>query len=342
MKPAGYKYIFDNGLVMDLKEKSQIIIIQLTRDPKTGNYESIFESEYGRIISKLQNKPKDSKFEVRTPQAACGVRGTIMYQVITPGLTKVFFEGGSGFLKNFITGAAKDIQEGMSETVFMNGTQESAFTTEYERSQFSSEWGNEDQDEYGYSEAEGDPGDTDPTGGDPIDPIVTDPVPTDPGTGLFDDIVPDAETDDSGSTEETEGLVGPVGIIGGSDMKCGEYGSFLEDRESSVQGDLMTTSNTAPWDSFGSGGSFSFLDEVERTDLYISVFLGECENPNDKDLFWGEISGVSSGDGRFSGFMAGADVPSPTEAEWFGISDFDLYRWIKYRRNNVYRRGRPL
>lgn len=104
---------FDNGNAIYLKPNSDIIILRLIVDSKTGEYENIFQSEKGSIKGRIEKLSGKSKFEIKTPTGICGARGTIMYLNIAPnGDTQAFFEGGSGYVTNLISGQTIEIPAG--------------------------------------------------------------------------------------------------------------------------------------------------------------------------------------------------------------------------------------
>ncbi|NQT22315.1 MAG: FecR domain-containing protein [Candidatus Omnitrophica bacterium] len=200
----------DNGHFLTLKPNSQIIIKILSKDPDTGDYQNLFECKYGKVIAKLRKVKKNSSFEIKTPTVTCGVRGTIMYLEVLRGITKAFFEGGDGFVKGLSSGILQIIQAGKKTTVDADGNiGNPTDTTDEDRQDFGSGFGDEGGDEYGYSGTGDDTGTTgtgDPgtTGGTTDPPADTDTT----GTGdnqLFDDITPDDTStgDGSGSGSDT-------------------------------------------------------------------------------------------------------------------------------------------
>lgn len=113
--------VFDNGNAISLKPETEIEIIKLISDPKTGEYENLFQSRMGKIKARIENLKGKSKFEVRTPTAVCGARGTIMYLNITPLQTTSFFEGGRGFMTQPGTGETSFVESGETITADAEG-----------------------------------------------------------------------------------------------------------------------------------------------------------------------------------------------------------------------------
>ncbi|MBF0216750.1 MAG: FecR domain-containing protein [Candidatus Omnitrophica bacterium] len=297
---------FDNGLTMELKPDTQIIIVTLSKDPLSGNYRNEFEAKYGSIISKLQNKPEGSVFTVKTPHAACGIRGTIMYLNVLPTMTRSFFEGGSGFVRNLIDGTEKVVDQGLTTTVGLDGKLEMNPTTDEDRSGLGSEFGNEGDGVYGYSEGDpdgegipgGEAGPADNTGGQG-DPAGL------PDTGGNDASEGENNVGDIGifipftpelPVEEEEAPV--VQVTGEVEAKMGYRGSFGVDEASAFEGAVQTTATVAPWEgtaSTGTGGTYSPV-----------TFDGTFTNPNGRDLMFGDISGTGDDTGAFKGWAVGA------------------------------------
>jgi len=188
----------DNGHLMELRPKTQLMIKKLAKNAKTGDYDNLFECAYGKIRAKLVKVKDKSSFKVKTPTAICGVRGTIMYLVISRKLTKAFFEGGGGFIANLRTGDITNVDPGMSAYVGADGNvSDPKDTTDQERSEFGSDWGSDsgNNDEYGYSKPDGTTagegtdvavgdvgGDTVPEGGAGTDNTPFEEIKPDPGT----------------------------------------------------------------------------------------------------------------------------------------------------------------
>jgi len=134
---------FENGNGMNLKENTRITIIKLIQDPKTGQYENKFESSMGKIRARIEKlKETNSTFEVKTPTAVCGARGTLMYVQVTPGSTRVFFEGGVGYLNSLISSLQSSVDAGQSSYADNKGNISAPTTlSEQERENWGSGWG---------------------------------------------------------------------------------------------------------------------------------------------------------------------------------------------------------
>jgi hypothetical protein len=142
---------FDNGCGLSLKPNTQIRITRLVIDPKTGEYQNLFESSQGKIKARIENLKGRSSFEVKTPAAICGARGTFMYLDITPTMAKAFFEGGNGYIKNLISGAETSIGMGYNGSTDNQGhTSNPAPTSNEERDNWTQGW-NTDNGTSGYS-----------------------------------------------------------------------------------------------------------------------------------------------------------------------------------------------
>lgn len=105
--------VLDNGNALYLKQNTDITILKLVIDAKTGEFENIFGTEKGDVKARIEGLKGKSKFEVKTPTAICGARGTIMLVHVAPdGATNSFFEGGNGYTTNLISGQTMDVGAG--------------------------------------------------------------------------------------------------------------------------------------------------------------------------------------------------------------------------------------
>jgi hypothetical protein len=103
----------DNGNAIYLKQNTDITILKLVIDAKTGEFENIFGTEKGDVKARIEGLKGKSKFEIKTPTAICGARGTIMLIHVAPdGATNSFFEGGNGYTTNLISGQTMDVGAG--------------------------------------------------------------------------------------------------------------------------------------------------------------------------------------------------------------------------------------
>ncbi|MDP3804308.1 MAG: FecR family protein, partial [Candidatus Omnitrophota bacterium] len=150
---------FDNGCGLSLKPNTQIKITRLVIDPKTGVYQNLFESSKGKIKARIENLKGKSTFEIKTPTAICGARGTLMYLEITPAMVKAFFEGGNGYLNNLISGAQTDVGMGYNGSSDDQGNNSNPNpTTNEERDNWTQGWSTGD-DTAGYSSGDSDAND---------------------------------------------------------------------------------------------------------------------------------------------------------------------------------------
>lgn len=149
---------FDNGNGMNLKANTRIIIVKLVIDPKTGEYENIFESNMGKIRSRIENLKGKSTFEIRTPTAVTGARATIMYTEILPTLTNAYFDGGRGYIKSVLTGVEKSIEAGQNSSADANGNVSEVLPTTDEQRGSNDEGWDPGNGVEGYSSPENDNG----------------------------------------------------------------------------------------------------------------------------------------------------------------------------------------
>ncbi len=132
---------FDNGCGLNLKPNTHLKITRLVMDPKSGEYQNLFDASSGKIKARIENLKGKSTFEVRTPTAICGARGTIMYVDVLPTMTKTFFEGGNGYILNVLNGINKSVGMGQSSYADNNGGMgNSTSPSDGERGDFTEGW----------------------------------------------------------------------------------------------------------------------------------------------------------------------------------------------------------
>jgi hypothetical protein len=102
----------DNNNAINMKPESKLLIVKLLVNPQTGEFENIFELTIGKIKARIEGLKGKSKFEVKTPLAICGARGTILYVDASPNLTTSFLEGGNGYIINNSDGTLQNIPAG--------------------------------------------------------------------------------------------------------------------------------------------------------------------------------------------------------------------------------------
>ncbi len=138
----GYiEVLLDNNNAINLKPNTKLKIIKLAISPQTGEFENIFEVTLGKIKARIENLKGNSKFEVKTPQAICGARGTIMYIHVLHSLTKSFFEGGKGYIENILSGRSQNVGAGQNASADDGGgVSDPAYTSEEERQSYGEGW----------------------------------------------------------------------------------------------------------------------------------------------------------------------------------------------------------
>jgi hypothetical protein len=132
---------FDNGNAMNLKPNTDILIVKLSIDPRTGEYQNLFESNMGEIKARIEGLKGKSKFEVKSPTAVSGARGTIMYMSIQPGKVHVFFEGGNGYLNNLVSNVETTVHAGYNSSADgQGGTSTPVPTSDVDREAWGGGW----------------------------------------------------------------------------------------------------------------------------------------------------------------------------------------------------------
>src|SRR3989339_354518 len=146
---------FDNGNAINMKPNSRLVINRLIVDSTNGEFENSFELSMGKVRATVENLKGDSSFQIKTPVAICGVRGTIMFVETTTEDTKTFFEGGFGFLRSSISGLEQKVDIGENSTADNKGNVSiPKFTTQKERMEMGGGWEPGSGIE-GYSEPDG-------------------------------------------------------------------------------------------------------------------------------------------------------------------------------------------
>lgn len=106
----------DNNNAINLKPATKLTIIKLLFNPSNAEFENIFEVTIGNIKARIEGLNGNSRFEVKTPTAICGARGTIIYVNVFQNYTVGFFEGGDGYMTNPISGNTQGVGAGLSST----------------------------------------------------------------------------------------------------------------------------------------------------------------------------------------------------------------------------------
>lgn len=131
----------DNGNAINLKPDTELVLVKLIMNPKTGEYENSFYSSQGRIRARIENLKGGSTFKIATPVAISGARGTIMYTEIMQNMTRAFFEGGNGYITGILKNMTKEIPAGQNASVYSNGDlTDPQNTSDEERMKFTDGW----------------------------------------------------------------------------------------------------------------------------------------------------------------------------------------------------------
>ena len=296
---------FDNGNALNLKPDTKLSITRLTIDPKTGEYENLFEASTGKVRARIENLKGKSKFEVKTPTAISGARGTIMYVEVLPNMTKSFFEGGNGYLTNVMNGMTKLIAAGQNSYADNNGAVgDSSYTSDDQRMGFGEGWepGNGVE---GYSSPDGGTGNyiLGPNfgGGGAETPDAGN------GTGEFNGL-PFSETNGTGSTTTTTATT-PTSFDMNLDGKFGRIGlshhghdytpTFSPDSDTSISLTANTSSDMSQ----------------QWSGILSATISGLISNEEDLNFCRGSVDGSSSEGGNVVGWMGGGSFSE----DWKGI-----------------------
>lgn len=284
----------ENGCGVTLKEKTSIVFTRLAIDPKTGQYDNQISVAIGKIRARVERlKETDSTFEVKTPTAICGARGTLMYVEVTSRGTRCFFEGGIGELKSAILNIHKSIEMGHSAFADNEGNvSDPLILNENERVGWTSGWepGNGTE---GYSAPGGSVGIllNSETGA-----VATFNIPltqTDTQTFFSDPLFSiggESGTDDGG-TEDVVDEVVSTGLFNATTSYYDTWGNGLLEGVSEIAGALLWTGGEADMISAGSFTSdgyepFIWFGEPGTDDLVST----------DGAVLYGTTIGIGGGD----------------------------------------------
>jgi len=116
------KIEIENGNIIYLKPNSLIVIEELSRNDFTSKYTNIFSANKAKLKAEVNAKADIDTFEIRTPTAVAGVRGTTLYLNIAPRLTDLYVEGGGALLTNPVSGQRQDVPPGMASSADASGS----------------------------------------------------------------------------------------------------------------------------------------------------------------------------------------------------------------------------
>ncbi|MBN1526340.1 MAG: FecR domain-containing protein [Candidatus Omnitrophica bacterium] len=112
-----------NNNVIILGAESKLVLTSLKLNYKTNEYENLMACDYGEVRAKVEKLRGKSKFQVKTPTAICGVRGTTFYMVVSPtGETRVFVADGTVDMTNPATGNTFVVVAGEAALSSVDGT----------------------------------------------------------------------------------------------------------------------------------------------------------------------------------------------------------------------------
>ena len=110
-----------NGNIISLQPSSEITIVRMAIDPESGEYDNTFESDFGEIMAVVEKIDKKSTFQIRSPTAISGVRGTVLYVKIQASGTTAYYEGGYGIMTSVLTGESRIVEPGQNSMVQTSG-----------------------------------------------------------------------------------------------------------------------------------------------------------------------------------------------------------------------------
>lgn len=303
----------DNGNIVNLQANSELLLKTLRKDSKTGQYENVMESEYGKIKAIVEKLGTKSTFKIKTPTAVCGVRGTVMYLNVDPSAgTQVFYEGGDGYVTSLSSGETQDVTAGQNSFVdSVGGISTPSATTDEQRGAIDESWeAPENISDYSESQDAVNPEETGIGIGSEgengsMDRIVENALNTEMGLEdyLFEDIVFGRDTDDDPAPENANftAKFGEVGIDGGGKVEL-------------IQNDTSSMRGVFAFAVPGAGGTWSGISGAGNS--VRGSFSGEGT-----DRLWGGedlLYAVSDG-GVMMGKVGGALVRGNISGKVLGI-----------------------
>ena len=283
----------ENGNFVAIKENSHVKIVKLWLNSKTGDYENLFEAKYGKIKAVIEKLTKDSKFEVKTPVAVCGARGTIMYLDITERSTQAFYEGGGGVITSLISGQSTLVGIGQNSMADNTGfVAEPRNTTNEQRMNLDDTWsGNSGVS--GYSSPGGDAGNT---------------------TGVTGMTGGTSGATGTGGTTTTggDGAIDPFNDMPFNGQTTTGGGSTTEEETHDMSFSGQFTRYNAVLGSYEMAGSLTAgIDihedrEINPPDLAYLVQEGSYVKPDGYRLWTGDLTGTPADDVELRGWMSGS------------------------------------
>ena len=85
---------FPDGNILRLAENTRVRVTQYQPEQGKTSYVNLFRGKTVAVVDKLK---KGSNFEVHTPTAICGVRGTVFYSSYQSGQSSFVFQSGTGY-----------------------------------------------------------------------------------------------------------------------------------------------------------------------------------------------------------------------------------------------------
>ena len=109
-KSSGAKLIIDSDKEVKIGENTQLVMSELMKSLKDLGDKTTLSLLSGKVLITINKKlVKDAKFEIKTPTAVMGVRGTTLEAEVTKKATFFSVFEGVVYARNRITGQATDI-----------------------------------------------------------------------------------------------------------------------------------------------------------------------------------------------------------------------------------------
>lgn len=321
----------ENGNALSLQSDSEIIIKVMRQDRESGEYNNTFESDYGEIKAVIEKLGAKSTFKVKTPQAVCAVRGTVMYLNISQASTDVYYEGGGGEVTSTISGESMLLEAGQNTSADSFGNVSAPLETTGEQRMDLDETWDAGKSAEGYSDPGNDPasrhllagGDT-ATGAGPVTDDILKKLndeTTDPAK--LGEVPPTAATLESSVTAtEVSAFSGGFGQV--SAFRSGEA-EFTRDDATSVKGDFAFSipASGGKWGGISDSGNSVWGDYSNRG-VYTLWGCDTDHTASDGGRMTGKTGGTMTGDsmaGKAFGLYVDSSGHGGTYSAFFkGIS----------------------
>ena len=117
---AQLKILLSNGNAFYFRRACVFTIDEISENGE-GKYTNIFSLNRGKAKFDVVDSVNLGKFEVHTPTAVAGVRGTVLFMDVTAQATELYVEIGKAYIENIQSGRREEVGEGLFIEADMKG-----------------------------------------------------------------------------------------------------------------------------------------------------------------------------------------------------------------------------